>query len=253
MAKKQSPYQEFKHWLFDAAPSVELEDWVKRGINKRAVLSSLAGLDGVTIYLNKQFNRFNTMSLDDDEFYNFVRSDVIKKFRVKKSEMTFFKHQKRDKSLREIHIHFPHLKEYEVALFMELVKDDEDYEALLENLGLSKSRKKKLTKKELRESEKAKADNRERMEQPRGVIEPDQVHTADSRMGSENFSASEDLELLVNAKRGKNDGDRDHTRNGNDNKNAKRDVCIDTFEELALQYGLKSNCVDGIYFTDVVG
>lgn len=151
MTKKISPYTEFKNWLFNPVPNAELDEWVIKAINKRAVLSSLCGLDGVTIYLNKVFNSFYTMALDDIEFYNFIRNDIIKRFRVRKDELTFIKHEKKDKTLRDIHRHFPMLKSYEVKQFMEDMKHDSEYAHLCEALGISTHKKKKMTKKDKKE------------------------------------------------------------------------------------------------------
>jgi hypothetical protein len=88
------------------------------------------------------------MYLDDEEFYNFLKNEIVKRLHIKPYEMTFFKHEKLDKNIKEIHRSFPYLKHNEVAMFMELVKNDESYNSLLENLGLTKSSKKKLTKKD---------------------------------------------------------------------------------------------------------
>lgn len=155
--KKINPYKLFQDWLFNVMPDPPFPEECLKGINKRAVLASLGKLDGVTIYMDEHFNNFDLMNLDDIEFYKFVRVHIIKKFKVGKWDLSFFKSEKKNKNLKELQKSFPYLKQPEIEVFMELVKDDEDCDMLYESLGMTKPKKKKLTKvakKELSERKK---------------------------------------------------------------------------------------------------
>jgi len=149
--KKPSPYQIFNEWLFNPVPYAPFPEECLRAINKRAILASLGKLDGVTIYLDKYFNKYDLMAANDLEFYMFVKEYIIKKFRVKKWDLSFFKTEKKQKNLKELQKSFPYLKLNEIEFFMELVKDDEEADGLYESLGLSKPKKKKMNKSEKKE------------------------------------------------------------------------------------------------------
>lgn len=144
-SKKINPYRIFQDWLFNVMPDPSFPEECLKGINKRAVLASLGKLDGVTIYMDKHFNNFDLMNLDDIEFYKFIRVNIIKKFKVGKWDLSFFKSEKKDKNLKELQKTFPYLKTSEIAAFMELVKDDDEVDNLYESLDMYKSKKKKLT------------------------------------------------------------------------------------------------------------
>ena len=141
-----NPYKLFQDWLFNVMPNPPFPEECLKGINKRAVLASLGKLDGVTIYLDKHFNNFDLMNLNDIEFYKFVRTNIIRKFRVSKWDLSFFKSEKKNKNLKELQRSFPYLKTSEIEVFMKLVKVDDQVDELYESLGMAKPKKKKLTK-----------------------------------------------------------------------------------------------------------
>lgn len=147
--KKISPYVEFKNWLFNPLPESRLSESTIKEINPRAVLSSLGNLGGVTIYLNKWFNDYNLMMVPSQDFYFFVK-ELVQKHKVKKTDFTFYASEKTDKSLKEIHTYFPHLKRYEVFEILQVIENNDEYETLAEKFGLKKKPKKKKLTKELK-------------------------------------------------------------------------------------------------------
>lgn len=152
-ADKFNPYHEFKLWLNNPAPQVPLKEEVIKAINKRAVLGSLGTYGGVTIFLNEWFNTYDMMELDDMEFYRFIK-DIIQKFKVNVyKDFSYFKSEKKDKQLAEIHKYFPYLKKEEVSLLLDIIKEDEEYDQFMDYIGLKKYKKIK-TPKEKKKSKK---------------------------------------------------------------------------------------------------
>jgi len=159
--RKKSPYTIFNDWLFSSLPNAEFPIEVLKAINKRSILASLGKLDGVTIFLNEYFNNFGTMAFDDIEFYTFVRA-LIKKHRVKKFDLSFYKHEKINKNLKELQRDFPYLKRLEIGMFMELVKEDPEYDDFAESIGIAKkTRQRKTTKADKKAIEKRRAVEKE--------------------------------------------------------------------------------------------
>ena len=152
---KVSPYRQFTDWLLNAMPSAKLSEDVIRAINPRSALCLFGNLGGITIFLNERFNTFNIMKLPPLELYNFLRV-IVQIHKIKRNEFSFYASEKSNKSLTEIHTRFPLLKRYEVHNFLQLVEVDPEYEALMDNLGIKKYKKSKITKKEQKEIAKKK-------------------------------------------------------------------------------------------------
>lgn len=147
-----SPWKTFNDWLFDPDFDRELEDDVIKAINPRSIMCMFSGMYEFTIFMNETFNDLSTIfKLKPREFYDFVKKMVHRKS-IDKYDTTFLKGEKKDKEIRELHKHLPHLKTYEVKLLLEMCKDDEEYESFAISLGLQKKDKlKKLTKKQKKE------------------------------------------------------------------------------------------------------
>lgn len=145
--KKINPYNVFNTWLHNDMPDPPFPQDIISALNKRSVLAMMGKLDNITVFLNKHFNNYTLMQLDDIEFYKFIRQ-IYKRFRVGKYETSFFKHEKQSLNLKQLHVFFPCLKRYEVEYFLNAAKKDPEYNSLAECIGLGKIKKKKLTKKE---------------------------------------------------------------------------------------------------------
>lgn len=149
MNKKMSPYAEFKNWLYEPKDSKLSEDVIK-AVSLYSVLCMMSNFNHITVYLNEHFNNFNSSKLDKLEFFEFIK-DIVQKNNINKYKFSFFKHMKKNKDLQVLHSYLPFLKQYEVSKLLELAKDDEDFEKLRDYLGLSKIKKKKITKKDKKE------------------------------------------------------------------------------------------------------
>lgn len=145
MIKKKSPYQKFRDWLHHPS-NIQLDPEVIKGINKRSILCMFGNSNKLTIFLNKHFNNFGMMKLDDEEFYLFIKQ-LVKDFRLDKYSYSFFHHSKIDKELRELHKKFPYLKRTEITALLEFAKEDEEFNRLEATLGIEKVKKTKSRKK----------------------------------------------------------------------------------------------------------
>jgi hypothetical protein len=144
---KKNPYNVFYDWLFSNSEMPFPEECLKV-ISKRAILSAFSKHSNLTILLNSCFNNYYFTKLDDVEFFEFLKNDVIRKYNPNRYKLAFFKSTKKDKDIKHLHKYMPHLKKYELDYLFEAAKEDEDFESLLEALGLLKSKKRKLTKEE---------------------------------------------------------------------------------------------------------
>lgn len=139
MAEK-SPYAIFKDWLFDRDVRSEIPEICLSVVNKRTALSMLGRAGDITIFVDKYFNNFETMKLDDLEFFKFMKELVVTK-EFGKYDFSFFKSASPDKDLKELRKKLFFLKLYEIQLLLEIAKNDDDFEAFEESLGIAKHKK----------------------------------------------------------------------------------------------------------------
>lgn len=148
-SKPQSPYFFIKQWLVNPmpdgdVPKIPME--VLKAINQRSILAMFGGLGNITVFLNSTFNNYNVMNIDQMEFYFFLRS-IIKRFNINIREFVGF-YAKKDKTIHELHMKFPELKNYEIEALLERIKGDDECNAFADSLGLTELKKEKLTKQE---------------------------------------------------------------------------------------------------------
>lgn len=156
-----SPYKIFNEWLFNPNPNAEVPRGIFPHVNKRAVLSSLSSYGPVTVWLNSTFNNFMLSYLDDEEFYLFLKREIVNKFNLDKYSLSFFKSERTPKNIRELRMKLPLLKNEEVALFLAQLdnrikmgggngtvddKEVEECKRIAETLGLINLRKSKNPK-----------------------------------------------------------------------------------------------------------
>jgi len=144
--KKINPYSEFQKWLNNSLPNAKLHPDVIKALSPRAILSNFCNFGGITIFLDKYFNKWDVMMLDPNEFYGFIK-DIYKKNRLSSREFSYFSREKKKISLTEMHRLLPYLKRTEVETFLSLAEDDEEYNDFMASLGLPvKTKKIKLKK-----------------------------------------------------------------------------------------------------------
>ena len=115
------------------------------------ILQSFSVSGAVTVYLNEVFNNFSIYQIDKMEFYRYLKG-IISKKRIGRERSCFFKHHKENKDITLIHSFVPHLKRREVSQFLDMIKNDEDFEErFLITVGLKEEKKSKLTAVEKKE------------------------------------------------------------------------------------------------------
>ena len=144
MINRKSPWIKFRDWLYNP-PNAKLDEETLKVINKRSVLCMFGNSNNLTIFINKHFNNFGVMKLDDVEFYSFLK-ELVKDFKLDKYKYSFFKHNKIDKALIELHKKFPYLKRREITVLLELAKEDQEFQQLEATLGIEKTKKTKNKK-----------------------------------------------------------------------------------------------------------
>ena len=153
MIQEKSPYTLFKEWLCDPN-EIELDEKVLKAVNPLTVIRMFGKLGKLTTYLDNNFNTFYTMKLDHIEFYKELKNLVLAN-NIGKYQFTFFRFHKMDKEIRDIRKIFPYLKEYEIGMYLNYLKNAPDCEEYLESFGLNSIPKVvKVKKKDLKELEK---------------------------------------------------------------------------------------------------
>jgi len=148
---KKSPYRMFADWLFNSVPSVQLDDWVIKAVNPRAVLCMFGKLGGITIFLNEHFNNFDIMILDRSEIYSFLRA-VVQNYNIKRRDLSFYKHSKLDRTSIELQRQLIFLKKTEIYELLEYAKNDLEYPNFTESLGLNICKKARIKKSDAKAS-----------------------------------------------------------------------------------------------------
>lgn len=143
--EKVSPYRAFTDWILNPRQDIELDEKIIKAINPRTVLCMFGGFPNITIFLNKHFNNFGVMYLDNKALYTFLKLMILR-FKITKYEFSFFASEKNDKSLSDIQRILPYLKKYEIYDLIERSKDDEDYDSFCETLGLKGVKRTKVKK-----------------------------------------------------------------------------------------------------------
>lgn len=142
---QKSPYNEFKDWLLNSYPDAKLSETVIKTINPKTVLHMFGNMGDITIFLDDYFNNFDLMICNPLEFYIFLRQ-LVQKYNIKKYDFSFFYSMKKDDLILKLQKKFPCMKKYEIYELLECCKEDTDNDSFLENLGLNKTKSKKMKK-----------------------------------------------------------------------------------------------------------
>jgi len=142
---QKSPYSEFKDWLLNSYPYAKLSEEVIKAINPKTVLHMFGSLGDITVFLDDYFNNFDLMYCDPLEFYNFLKQ-LVQKYNVNKYDFSFFYSMKKDDLILKLQKKLPHMKKYEIYDLLEYCKEDSNNDSFLENLGLNKTKVKKVKK-----------------------------------------------------------------------------------------------------------
>ena len=131
--------------MFELPIDSELPENIIKQIQPYSVLGMFGNHGEITITLNEMFNNFKLPTIDRYKFFKFIR-DVVRKNRIGKWDVTFIKHHKDVAHLKPIRNKFPFLKTYEISQMLGIIEDTDEYDNLMEALGLKEHKKEKIPK-----------------------------------------------------------------------------------------------------------
>lgn len=145
------PFRTFNQWLFDREKSSPVPkpkngvDILKYNspITHTFVLSMFLRHESLNSYLNEYFNNFNLRNLDKEEFLKFIKKCVID-FRVRKSDIVFYKFKKQDKLFNILRGKFPQFKNNDISLMCELIERSDDKDVIYQSIGMEMPKKQKI-------------------------------------------------------------------------------------------------------------
>jgi hypothetical protein len=144
-----SAWTDLQNWLTDCNLNSKLNPEVLKVVNIRSTLLMFCYLDELTIYLNKYFNTFESLKLDQEHMLSFLKRICLKR-NIKKYQFSFVKQEKKDNIINRVQMYIPYLKKEEVKYFLNQIKNTEYEDQLLESFGLQQTKKKRLNKNELK-------------------------------------------------------------------------------------------------------
>ena len=94
-------------------------------------------------YLDEYFNNIGLRYLSKEEFFKFIKKCVID-FKVRRNQTVFYKWLRQDKLYNILRDRFPQFKNNDITLLCDLIKRDDEKEAIYHSLGLEMPKKKKI-------------------------------------------------------------------------------------------------------------
>jgi hypothetical protein len=145
------PFRTFNTWLFDrnkTSPIPPAKDGVdilkyNSPISHTFVMQMFMRNGYLNKYLDEYFNNIGLRYLTKEEFFYFIKKCVCD-FRVKKSEIVYYKFRRQDKLYNILREKFPQFKNDDISLLAELIEKSEDRDVIYQTLGLDMPIKKKL-------------------------------------------------------------------------------------------------------------
>lgn len=146
----KSPYVIFYDWLFDGKldtpiPTTSGVDLLKYNspINQTFLLGLFMKNIKLNHYLNKRFNNFNLRSLTREDMFLFIKKCVMD-FRIKRRDIIYYKRTYEEKIYTVLRDKLAYLKNDDINLLIELINKSKDKNIILESLGITLPKKKKL-------------------------------------------------------------------------------------------------------------
>ena len=147
----ESPYTVFSNWLFDGSKTslipkpTEKINLLKYNspINSTYLISMFVKNGPLNHYLNKYFNNIGLRYLDKKELFKFIKKCVLD-FRVRKSDMGYFRYHRQTKLFNSLREKLPILKNNDIALLCNIIDKSKDKESIYQTLNIEVMKKKKI-------------------------------------------------------------------------------------------------------------
>lgn len=97
-------------------------------------------------YLNSVMNNINLWYLDKEDLLYFIKKCVID-FGVRRNSILYIKHEREEKLFSELRRRIKLVKNNEINLLCDIIKESDNKEVIYNSLGISKPLKKKVKKK----------------------------------------------------------------------------------------------------------
>lgn len=146
-----SPYTVFSNWLFDGSrnspipKATEKIDLLKYDspITPTYIISMFIKNGPLNHYLDKYFNNMGLRYLDKEELFKFIKKCVLD-FRIRKSDMGYFKYNYQTKLFNSLREKLSTLKNNDISLLCNIINKSEDKEIVYQTLGIEVIKKRKI-------------------------------------------------------------------------------------------------------------
>jgi len=155
-----SPFQQFQNWLFDGSKKSEIPQDILKStspISSQYCISIFLNNPKFNFYLNTYFNNINLWYLEKEELFTFIKK-CINDFKIQRRSIAYIPWKKTDKLFNSLRKKIPHLKDYEIVLYMDFLQKDENKDKIFTTLGLDDNKKLKVTKNRKSKNKKSKND-----------------------------------------------------------------------------------------------
>ena len=127
------PFRTFSNWLFDRnlktpiPPARDGVDILKYNspISHTFVMQMFMRNGDLNKYLDEYFNNIGLRYLTKEEFFYFIKK-CVSDFRVKKSQVVYYKFKRQDKLYNILRDKFPQFKNDDISLLAELIEKKEE-------------------------------------------------------------------------------------------------------------------------------
>jgi len=146
-----SPYTVFSNWLFDGSRSSPIPKATEKinllkynsPITPTYLISMFVKNGPLNHYLNKHFNNMGLRYLDKEELFKFIKKCVLD-FRVRKSDIGYFRYNHQTKLFNTLREKLSTLKNNDISLLCNIIDKSEDKESIYQTLNIEIVKKKKV-------------------------------------------------------------------------------------------------------------
>lgn len=150
---KISPYKLLNNWLFDGNRDSEIPKEVLEAHNiSNLILLYHFQVSRYIIFINKMFNNYGLFAMKKEDVLKFLKTCVSKT--NYRPPFILSEKDAKVKISKILSRKYPYLKRGDISILIDYIDSSDDKNSIYEMLGLYKPKKKKTTKKQLKELQK---------------------------------------------------------------------------------------------------